>query len=197
MAELETTNRSIPMRERIITAIGDLFYRGGTYLVGVDQIVRHLKITRATLYRHFEGKEALIVAYLRHRHAFVSEQMEMLVAGKTGTAAILAIFDNLTEKTRNEAFRGCAFLIAVTENPGSTAIREVAHAHKIFLRQLFGRLVPAGLAHDDISEQLLVLYEGALAASVLRAEARPAGAARRAAVILLQAGDFDKSGEEA
>lgn len=197
MTGLDTSDRSLPMRERIVTALGDLFYRGGTYLVGVDEIIRHLKITRATLYRHFEGKEALIVAYLRHRDAFVREQMETLVGGASGTPAILAVFDNLADKTRNEAFRGCAFLIAVTENPGSEAIREVAHAHKAFLRALFGRLVPEGPAHDDVSEQLLVLYEGALAASVLRPQARPAEAARRAATALLAAARLEGTGDDA
>lgn len=195
MSELDITDRSTPLRDRIIAAIGDLFYRSGTYLVGVDQIVQHLKITRATLYRHFEGKEALIVAYLRHRHAFVGNQMETLVADKSGAPAILAIFDNLAEKTRNEAFRGCAFLIAVTENPGSAAIYDVARTHKEFLRELFGRLVPTGHAHDDVSEQLLVLYEGALAASVLRPEARPAEVARKVAAALLQSGSFNASGD--
>ncbi|WP_049733943.1 TetR/AcrR family transcriptional regulator [Rhizobium ecuadorense] len=184
-------------RGRIIDAISDLFYRRGTYLVGIDEIVRELKIARATLYRHFDGKEGLIVTYLSHRHTLVSDQLEKLVAGKSSAPAIFAIFDSLADKTRNENFRGCAFLIAVTENPGSAAIRDVARAHKAFLRELFGRLVPPSPAHDEISEQLLVVYEGVLAASVLRPEARPAEIARKAVAALLQAGGFDASGDEA
>jgi len=38
-------------RDRIIASVSDLFYRNGTYLVGVDAIVTHVKITRATFYR--------------------------------------------------------------------------------------------------------------------------------------------------
>ncbi|MBB4238323.1 TetR/AcrR family transcriptional regulator [Rhizobium esperanzae] len=178
----------LSFRAKILDAISDLFYRRGTYLVGIDEIVRELKIARATLYRHFGGKEGLVVAYLKQRHTSVSGQMETLISGKRGAAAILSIFDSLSDKTRNEAFRGCAFLIAVTENPGSSAIRDVACEHKAFLRELFGRLVPLGFAHDDLSEQLLLLYEGALAGSVLRPEARPADVARKTAAALLQAG---------
>ncbi|MBB2700655.1 UNVERIFIED_ORG: AcrR family transcriptional regulator [Rhizobium esperanzae] len=184
-------------RGRIVEALSDLFYRRGTYLVGIDEIVRELRIARATLYRHFDGKEGLIVTYLSHRHTLVSDQLEKLVAGKSSAPAIFAIFDSLADKTRSESFRGCAFLIAVTENPGSAAIRDVARTHKAFLRALFGRLVPQGPAHDEISEQLLVVYEGMLAASVLRPEARPVEIARKAVAALLQAGDFDASGDEA
>ncbi|PDT05180.1 TetR family transcriptional regulator [Rhizobium chutanense] len=181
----------LSFRAKILDAISDLFYRRGTYRVGIDEIVRELKIARATLYRHFGGKEDLIIAYLEQRHTFVSGQMEALISGKSGAAAILAIFDSLSDKTRTEAFRGCAFLIAVTENPGSAAIRDVAYAHKLFLRELFARLVPLGPAYDDLSEQLLLLYEGALAGSVLRPEARPADVARKTAAALLQAGGFN------
>ncbi|OWV88608.1 TetR family transcriptional regulator [Rhizobium sp. R635] len=184
---MPSTAAQFPLRETIINAISDLFYRRGTYLVGIDEIVRELKIARATLYRHFGGKEDLIVTYLRHRHALVSGQLETLIAGKSDAPAVLSIFDSLADKTRSETFRGCAFLIAVTENPGSVAVRNVAYEHKAFLRELFGRLVPPGPTHDDLSEQLLVLYEGALAGSVLRPEARPAEVARKTAEALLQA----------
>lgn len=185
MTDSLTATPALPMRERILAALGDLFYRGGTYLVGVDEIVRHLNITRATLYRHFDGKEGLIVAYLERRDAAVRQELDAVIGAATGAAAIHAIFDNLAAKTRREAFRGCGFFIAVTENPGSASIRAVATAHKIFLHALFDRLVPAGTDHAEVTEQLLVLYEGALAASVLRQEARPAEAARKAAAILL------------
>lgn len=172
------------MRDRILGAIGDLFYRGGTYLVGVDQIVRHLKITRATLYRHFDGKEALIVAYLQRRHHLVSSEIEERIDGLEGEAAVLTIFDSLVRKTANEAFRGCAFLIAAIENPGSIAIQDVSRTHKAYLHDLFSNLVK-GWGDEGIVEQLLVLYEGALAASVLRPEAQPARAAKAAVETLV------------
>lgn len=175
---------SVPMRERIITAVGDIFYRNGTYLVGVDKIVNDLHITRATLYRHFQGKEDLVVSYLKHRHDMVSAQIERTASGKTGTDAILAIFEGLAEKTGNEAFRGCAFLIAVTENPVSHAIHEVARTHKKFLHEFFDRLLPG---QPELSEQLLILYEGVLSASVLRPEAQPARTAKKLVEQLLQA----------
>lgn len=173
---------SIPMRERIVTEVGDIFYRNGTYLAGIDRIVNDLNITRATLYRHFRGKEDLVVAYLGRRHDLVRQQLTETVRDKTSSEAIHAIFDSLKAKTQSEAFRGCAFLIAVTENPTSDAIHDVARVHKKFLHEFFDQLLPH---QPELSAQLLLLYEGVLASSVLRPEANAAEVAQRLVAHLL------------
>ncbi|OZI37157.1 TetR family transcriptional regulator [Bordetella genomosp. 10] len=200
MQTASSLDSSLPTRDRIIAAVGELFYRHGTYLLGVDSLVRHLRITRATLYRHFRGKEGLVLAYLRHRHECVSRQLLDLVTDKSGAEAVDAIFASLETKTRDEHYRGCAFVIAVTENPRSEAIFAVGQEHKAFLRALFVRLLQAepdrknGVngASDALADQLLLLYEGALAASVLRPQARPATTAR-AIVAMLLSGRKDTS----
>ncbi len=171
-------------REKILRSLSDLFYRNGTYVVGIDHIVDHLKVTRATLYRHFGGKEGMVLAYLQRRHEQVSIELEELTSGLPGEAAVLATFDSLIAKTSSKAFRGCAFLLAATENPRSEPIHEIARQHKAYLHALFLR-IGQGWASDELIEQLIVVYEGALAASVLRPEAHPALAARSAAEILL------------
>lgn len=162
-----------------------MFYRQGTYNVGVDLIVAQLKVTRATLYRHFGDKEGLILAYLQRRHGLVSAELDALTADLAPEAAILAVFDGLIGKTANEAFRGCAFLLAATENPQSAAIQQIARNHKAYLHELFTR-IGDGWADDELVEQIFVLYEGALAASVLRPEAHPAKAARATAETILK-----------
>lgn len=176
---------SLPIREKILKSVSDLFYRRGTYNVGIDLIVAQLKVTRATLYRHFGDKEGLIIAYLQRRHGLVSAELSASTAGLAQEAAILAIFDGLIGKTANEAFRGCAFLLAATENPQSAAIQQIARSHKAYLHDLFTRIVHDWADHELI-EQIFVLYEGALAASVLRPEAHPAKAARMAVETLLE-----------
>lgn len=175
----------LPMRERIIHAVADLFYRHGTYRLGVDDIVRELKITRATLYRHFEGKEALVVAYLEHRNTMVQQDLSLLTSGKTPRDAVSAIFSSLVTKTGSNVFRGCSFLVAVAENPGSDPIRATGRAHKLFLEKLFREILDGVHERDQLAEQLLLLYEGALAASVLRPDARPAETARQVADMLV------------
>jgi AcrR family transcriptional regulator len=52
-------------RERILAAARDLFHRNGIRGVGVDAIAEAAGTNKMTLYRHFDSKDDLIVAYLR------------------------------------------------------------------------------------------------------------------------------------
>lgn len=173
-------------RDDLLSRVGDIFYAKGTYLVGMSELVDHLKTTRATFYRYFGSKEALIVAYLQKRNEAVSQQLHGIAGGRTGTEPVLDVFSNLERKTEAESFRGCAFLIAAIENPQSPEILNAARDHKLFLKDFFVQAL--GQETDDATaEQLLLLYEGALAGSVLRRDARSATTAKAIVAKLLTA----------
>jgi len=105
------------MRECILQAVGQLFYSGSTYAVGIDAIVAHLDIARATFYRHFKSKEYLVLAYLERRDEAVRADLQAIVVGKAATVAIMDVFDGIQRKATTDAFRGCSFLAATIENP--------------------------------------------------------------------------------
>jgi AcrR family transcriptional regulator len=52
-------------RERILAAARELFHRHGIRGVGVDTIADVAGTNKMTLYRHFESKDELILAYVR------------------------------------------------------------------------------------------------------------------------------------
>src|SRR5258707_8049014 len=52
-------------RERILLAARDLFHGQGIRGVGVETIAEAAGTNKMTLYRHFDSKDDLIVAYLR------------------------------------------------------------------------------------------------------------------------------------
>ena len=68
------------------------------------------------------------------------DELEALCDEASCRAVVARIFALLKVRTASDAFRGCAFLIAATENPGSVEIQRVAREHKLFLRDLFDRL---------------------------------------------------------
>src|SRR4051812_50138339 len=49
-------------RERLVAAAVDLFYRNGFGAVGVDRVIAAAGVTKTTFYKHFEGKDDLMVA---------------------------------------------------------------------------------------------------------------------------------------
>jgi AcrR family transcriptional regulator len=52
-------------RERILAAAADLFREKGFHAVGIDEIGTAAGITGPGVYRHFDGKDGLLVAVLR------------------------------------------------------------------------------------------------------------------------------------
>src|SRR3978361_1164108 len=60
-------------RERILLAARDLFHRHGIRGVGVETIAETAGTNKMTLYRHFDSKDDLILAYLRGRAAEANE----------------------------------------------------------------------------------------------------------------------------
>jgi len=49
-------------RERLVATAIDLFYRNGFGAVGIDRVIAAAGVTKTTFYKHFEGKDDLMVA---------------------------------------------------------------------------------------------------------------------------------------
>src|SRR5215471_18916362 len=59
-------------RERLIAAAIELFYRRGFGAVGIDQVIGAAGVTKTTFYKHFEGKDDLMVAAVQRRDEWES-----------------------------------------------------------------------------------------------------------------------------
>jgi AcrR family transcriptional regulator len=179
-------------RARLLAAADELFAGHGIAATPVDEAVRRAGVATMTLYHHFDGKDALVAAYLRDRHERWMRRWEAHIAAAPSAAdRLLAIFDALEEWAREGgAVRGCAFVDAAAElsDHDHPAWREIA-AHK---RELRSRLVELGAAADRadaerLADQLLLIYEGALSGLLVGHLERPIAQARDLAEALLGA----------
>jgi AcrR family transcriptional regulator len=178
-----------PARDRLIAAADELFSRDGIAATPVDEAIRRAGVATATLYHHFDGKDALVAAYLRDRHERWMRRWERHIAAAADpAAALLAIFDALDEWEREGgAARGCAFVDAAAElgDRDHPAWSEIS-AHKEGVR---ARLVEvaqdAGRSDAEaLADRLLLLYEGALSALLVGYLERPIAQARAVAEAL-------------
>jgi AcrR family transcriptional regulator len=154
------------IHERILETAERLFYSEGTRAVGIDRVIEETSVAKATLYRHFRSKDALIESYLEARHRRIIKSLYEAHATPAGDARqkILQIFEDLAGKADRPEFRGCAFLMAVAENENKPAIIRVAREHKAQIRALFHRLASTFSSNPaTLSEDLALCYEGALA----------------------------------
>ena len=175
-------------RERILDTASSLFYAHGTRNVGVDRVIAESAVAKATLYAHFPSKDDLVVAYLQRADAAWRGRLAAAAnaAGAAPRAQLVGLFDAVTEACERDGFRGCAFLNAAAEAPGTRA-HEVTKDHKARVRMWVRDLARRAGAPQpaELARELTLLLDGALAAGTLDdapAAARSAKAAARALV---------------
>src|SRR4029434_7742940 len=105
-------------RERLVAAAVDLFYRNGFGAVGIDRVIEAAGVTKTTFYKHFEGKDDLMVAAVRRRDEWESEAWARAVreiAGDDPAAQLLAFVDVMDRWFNAPDFLGCMFLNTANE----------------------------------------------------------------------------------
>jgi len=182
--------RSDQARERLLAAANELFYAEGVHTVGIDRVIEHAGVAKATLYSAFGSKDELIWAYLTRRHQVWKEQVARKVAGyDTPRDRLLGVFDWLADAFARPEFHGCAFMNATAEDrPGGPA-EEPSDAYRNSVRSLFAELAEAAGAADahHLALQLALLYDGATVAARMDRNPGAAATAREIASTLVGA----------
>src|SRR5271168_1920612 len=97
-------------RERLLAAADELFYEHGINQVGIDRVIDHAGVAKASLYDCFGSKEELIRCYLKGRSDRRQERIARRMAlFHTPRDKILSVFDLLGEFVAQPNYRGCAF----------------------------------------------------------------------------------------
>ncbi|BBA98513.1 putative transcriptional regulator [Actinacidiphila reveromycinica] len=78
--------RTSAARARLLGTATRIFYTEGIHSVGVDRIIAEAQVTRATLYRHFTGKEELVLAYIDQADQGMRAGIEAARSGKRTAA---------------------------------------------------------------------------------------------------------------
>jgi AcrR family transcriptional regulator len=171
MSSTSSTTRPSEARTRLLNTATRIFYAEGIHSVGIDRIIAEAQVTRATLYRHFAGKEELVLAYLDQADRQIRTQITAAETGADSAAdKVRAVARSIAEGINSPGFRGCAFLNAVAEYPDATSpVHQAVLAH----RQWFLNTVTELLAHtgfapaDAAGRHLVMLRDGAMAAGCL------------------------------
>ncbi len=175
-------------RQRLLAAADELFYNEGIHTVGIDRIIDKAGVAKGSLYYNFDGKDDLVREYLLGRHAAWSARVDAAVAGVSDPHdKVLAVFDALDTLFRQPDYRGCSFMNAVAEARADSPEIKAAANFRVWVHQLFDHLV-RDLPVDDpgtLSDQLVILYDGAVAAAQMDATPQPAATARAMAQLLL------------
>lgn len=175
--------------ERILAAAEELFYSQGIQAAGVDAIAAAARVSKRTLYRHFPSKALLVATWLEHR------TQALLRHDADPRERILRTFAALEQWFASPRFRGCPFVNAVCELGGDPSHPAVVIAMRLKAerRAWFEQaLREAGAPQPaELAEQLMIVFEGAIATAMVRGgDATVARSALAAVETLLRAADL-------
>jgi AcrR family transcriptional regulator len=157
---------TIPLRERILVAAGDLFHKQGIRGVGVEAIAEAAQTNKMTLYRYFASKDELITEWVRGMIAHKEEDWKDLSARYRGDpeGQLQEWSRRIAAKLRAMEERGSALGNAFAELPDpSHPARRVMQEHKVREHKRVVRLCKAaGFPDPAFSANLFtMMLEGA------------------------------------
>ena len=177
---------------RVLDAAAELFYARGVHEVGMDELVRATGLGKASVYRLFPTKDALIAAYLRRLAAGILASVDADVAGHDDdpVAAVRAIFRAIAADLARPGFRGCAFNNASIEfadpgHPARVVAREYREALHERLADLAERVAPGG--GRELGARLALLVDGMYTSAAHLGPEGPAACGPQLAEALLMA----------
>ncbi len=191
ISSLRKRNMRPNKRDELVRKALKVFYRNGFHATGMDKLVVETGVSKTSMYKHFRTKEELILAALRLRDENFRNWLyrRMEEGADTPKAQLLAMFDALGEWFSEPEFQGCMFIKASAEyqNP-KDPIHVQAAEHKRLISEHIREIARASGAHDpeDLSDQLMVLAEGAIVLSVMNVGGDQAAIAKRAAIALIE-----------
>jgi AcrR family transcriptional regulator len=178
-------------RARLLDAAEALFYERGVQAVGIDDVRTAAGVSLKRLYQLFPSKDRLVVEFLERRDARWRGRLAGFVAARSAAGAepaerILAVFDWLGEWFAEPGFRGCAWINSYGELGGVSAdVARLARAHKTAFRSYLAALVADAALPPDLTDELVLLAEGAMVTAGIFNTPAPARLARRAATNLI------------
>ncbi len=178
-------------REQLLQAAVALFARKGFHGVGVDAISEQAGVTKKTLYHHFKSKEELILAALRYYDERFRNDFMKSVETRTANPVdrLLVVFDVVEEWFRKDDFYGCMFVGAMGEYPDEgTPIRSFCQEAKGLMLGYIKSLVEKSPLQgaDQLSEQIILLLEGAITMAQVNDSPFSAVQAKKAVEVLIR-----------
>ena len=156
----------VSARERILATASELFYHEGIRAIGVDTVVERSGVSKTSLYRLFESKDALIAAVAAEQDRSFWAWWDRVEGQHADDphALLDALLSGIAKRIGRPAFRGCPFLNLATEFPDNNHPGRVAARGNKAEMQARLATIAAKLGASDpnrTASQLSLLINGA------------------------------------
>ena len=172
--------------DKILETADRLFYTQGYNNTGINQVIQEADIAKGSLYKHFETKTDLLVAYVQRLHKQWFTRLEESIKNiEDPKQKLLALFDHHLERQQVRQFGGCPFVKANDEagmsDPRVLAeIQETKRHSKKFIKSLVAKSGHRQFLSDqELTQTIFLALEGAIAAGAVFKQADELKAAKK------------------
>jgi len=161
---MKSSKKSDP-RDRILEVADHLFYAEGVRATGTEKIMSIAEVAKATFYRHFESKDALVLAYLENRDQALWDYLSQPAPPKDLREALIK-FEQMANWPE---IIGCPFLRIASEYPDTSHPfhrMAIQHQNKI-VDYLTDFLEPFAIDKRAAAAAILSLIDGAFSLRML------------------------------
>lgn len=164
MNSMKSLEKSDP-RERILAVADRLFYAEGVRATGTEKIMSVAEVAKATFYRHFESKDALVLAYLENR----DQALWNYLSKPTRPGNLREALTKFETMANLPDTIGCPFLRIASEFPDPAhPFHRVAIEHQNKIADyLTGLLDPCAVDKQAAAAAILGIIDGALSLRML------------------------------
>jgi AcrR family transcriptional regulator len=153
--------------DRILATAYELFSRRGIRDVGTNELISRSGVAKATFYRHFPSKDALVLAVLALRDQVWTMDLVISEArrgGNTPEEQLLAVFDVFGDWFHRDDFEACTFINVLLEMGPEHALGKASIGYLGRIRGHIQALAEeAGLARtDEFSRSWHLLMKGSI-----------------------------------
>ena len=188
-------------RKRLIEAAGRRFYRDGFRMVGLDQILADVGISKTAFYKHFESKDDLVLAALEDHDREMQETFRAMVrerGGPTAREQLAVVMDVVEHFVEADGYQGCIFVNVAIEFP---LAHEPAHiaaaASKRAIEEIVYELAVEAGAKDPraLAKELCLVMEGAYVTRHVTGDKQAVDMARSIARLIIAEHCPERSGQ--
>jgi AcrR family transcriptional regulator len=158
-------SKNIDPQKRILEVADRLFYLDGVRATGTETIMSQAEVAKATFYRHFESKDALVLAYLENRDRALWDYLSHPTDPKNLREALIK-FEQIANRPD---IIGCPFLRIASEYPDTAHpfhVFAIQHQNKI-VDYLSDLLEPFAIDRRAAAMAILSVINGALSTRML------------------------------
>ncbi len=179
------------IKQRVLQAATELFDSRGINASGIDSIIAHSGIAKASLYKYFPSKNQLIIEYLNQKSnrlfTWLNQQLENKQADST--QKLFELCELFEQWMTTADFQGLPFHIASVEFPDPA--HPVHHCSVQLSQQLQQYLadiaLQAGIKEAKaLAHQLAIIFEGGAMLERLNPKSGAAKRAKTAAITLIK-----------